>query len=67
MIDTSGLALQEYVMAKIGADCRLSRHASIWLVADNLFDARYAQSSYSPVWIFTLAPWTSKASVVFGC
>jgi iron complex outermembrane receptor protein len=53
------------VKAKIGADFRLSRHASVRLIADNLFDARYAQSSYSPVWIFPGAPRSVKASVEF--
>ena len=64
-IDTSGLVLPGYAKAKLGADYRLSRHTSIRLVADNLFDARYAQSSYSPVWIFPGAPRTVKASVEF--
>lgn len=64
-IDTSGLVLPGYVKAKIGADYRLSRHASARLVADNLFGARYAQSSYSPMWIFPGAPRTLKASVEF--
>jgi len=62
-IDMSGLVLPGYAKAKVGADYRLSRHASVRLVADNLFDARYAQSSYSPVWIFPGAPRTVKASL----
>lgn len=62
-IDTSGLVLPGYLKAKLGADHRLSRYASVRLAADNLFDARYAQSSYSPVWIFPGAPRTVKASL----
>ncbi len=62
-IDTSGLVLPGYVKAKLGAGYRLSRHASVRLVADNLMGARYAQSSYSPVWIFPGAPRTVKASL----
>lgn len=62
-IDTSGLVLPGYLKAKLGADYRLSRYASVRLAADNLFDARYAQSSYSPVWIFPGAPRTVKASL----
>lgn len=61
-IDTSGLVLPGYVKAKLGADYRLSRHVSVRLAADNLFDARYAQSSYSPVWIFPGTPRTVKAT-----
>lgn len=62
-IDTSGLVLPGYVKAKLGADYRLSRHASVRLVADNLTGSRYAQSSYSPVWIFPGVPRTVKASL----
>lgn len=62
-IDMSGLVLPDYVKAKIGGEYRLSRTVSVRLVADNLFNARYAQSSYSPVWIFPGAPRTVKASI----
>ena len=62
-IDTSGLVLPDYVKAKVGAEYRLSPLVAVRLTADNLFNARYAQSSYSPVWIFPGAPRTVKASI----
>jgi iron complex outermembrane receptor protein len=36
------------------------------LEADNLFDARYAASSYSRLWVFPGAPRTVRASLRIG-
>jgi iron complex outermembrane receptor protein len=62
-IDASGLVLPGYVKAKASAEYGVSRHVSLRLEADNLFDARYAQSSYSPVWVFPGSPRTVRFSV----
>jgi iron complex outermembrane receptor protein len=62
-IDTSGLVLPDYVKAKAAVEYALSRRLSVRAEADNLFDARFAQSSYSPVWIFPGAPRTVRLSV----
>ncbi|MEN3749124.1 TonB-dependent siderophore receptor [Sphingomonas sp. HF-S3] len=62
-IDASGLVLPAYVKAKAAIDWTLSPHVAVRLEADNLFDERYAQSSYSPVWIFPGAPRTVRASL----
>lgn len=61
-IDGSGLRLPDYVKAKAAVDYALSRHVTLRVEADNLFDARYAQSSYSSLWIFPGAPRTIRAS-----
>ncbi len=62
-IDGSGLILPDYVKAKAAVEYAFSPALSLRLEADNLFDAHYAQSSYSPVWIFPGAPRTVRASV----
>jgi iron complex outermembrane receptor protein len=62
-IDTSGLVLPDYVKAKAAVEYAVSRRLSVRAEADNLFDARFAQSSYSPVWIFPGAPRTVRLSV----
>ncbi|MES3153780.1 TonB-dependent siderophore receptor [Sphingomonas faeni] len=62
-IDASGLVLPDYVKAKAAVDYAVSRHVTVRAEADNLFDARYAQSSYSPVWVFPGAPRTLRFSV----
>ncbi len=62
-IDTSGLVLPDYLKAKAAVEYSVSRALTARLEADNLFDARYAQSSYSPVWIFPGAPRTLRMSV----
>ena len=62
-IDSSGLVLPDYVKAKAAIDYTFSRRLSVRAEADNLFDARYAQSSYSPVWIFPGAPRTVRLSI----
>ncbi|WP_277984009.1 TonB-dependent siderophore receptor [Sphingomonas faeni] len=62
-IDTSGLVLPRYLKAKAAVDYAFSPTLAARLEADNLFDARYAQSSYSPVWVFPGAPRTVRMSV----
>ncbi len=62
-IDTSGLVLPAYAKAKAAAEYAFSPRVSVRLEADNLFDAHYAQSSYSPVWVFPGAPRTVRASL----
>lgn len=52
--------------AKASVEYAFSPHVTLRLEADNLFDAHYAQSSYSPVWIFPGAPRTVRASVRLG-
>ncbi|MDV3458568.1 TonB-dependent siderophore receptor [Sphingomonas sp. HF-S4] len=62
-IDGSGLVLPAYVKAKAAVEYALSRQVSLRAEADNLFDAHYAQSSYSPMWIFPGAPRTLRFSL----
>lgn len=62
-IDGSGLVLPSYVKAKAAAEYAFSRRLSVRLEADNLFDARYAMSSYSSLWVYPGAPRTVRGSV----
>ncbi|MBM3929442.1 MAG: TonB-dependent receptor, partial [Sphingomonadales bacterium] len=62
-IDGSGLVLPAYVKAKAAIDYAISRRVAFRVEADNLFDARFAQSSYSPVWIYPGAPRTVRLSL----
>lgn len=62
-IDGSGLVLPAYVKAKAAVEYALSRQVSLRAEADNLFDAHYAQSSYSPMWIFPGTPRTLRFSL----
>lgn len=62
-IDGSGVRLPAYWKAKAAVDYGLTQRISTRLEIDNLFDERYAQSSYSPLWIFPGAPRTIKASI----
>ena len=55
-IDASGLVLPAYVKAKAAIEYAVSPRLTARVEADNLFDARYAQSSYSPVWIYPGQP-----------
>lgn len=59
-IDGSGLVLPDYVKAKGAVEYAFSRRFTLRGEVDNLFDARYAQSSYSPVWIFPGQPRTVR-------
>jgi len=62
-IDGSGLVLPSYIKAKAAAEYAFSRRLSVRLEADNLFDARYAMSSYSSLWVYPGAPRTVRGSV----
>ncbi len=55
-IDGSGLVLPAYAKAKAAVEYAFSSQFSLRAEADNLFDRHYAQSSYSPVWIFPGQP-----------
>lgn len=55
-IDGSGLVLPAYAKAKAAVEYAFSSQFSLRAEADNLFDGHYAQSSYSPVWIFPGQP-----------
>lgn len=60
-IDASGLVLPAYLKLKAAADYTLSATVSVRIEADNLLDERYAQSSYSPVWVYPGAPRSVRA------
>ncbi|NML05618.1 TonB-dependent siderophore receptor [Sphingomonas sp. G-3-2-10] len=62
-IDGSGLILPAYFKAKAALEYAFSPRLGIRIEAENLFDARYAQSSYSPVWVFPGAPRKIRASL----
>ncbi|WP_292033366.1 MULTISPECIES: TonB-dependent siderophore receptor [unclassified Brevundimonas] len=62
-IDGSGVRLPAYWKAKAAVEYGLTDRVSTRLEIDNLFDERYAQSSYSPLWIFPGAPRSLKASI----
>ena len=62
-IDGSGLRLPAYWKAKAAIDYGLTPTLTLRAEVDNLFDARYAASSYSPVWIYPGAPRAFKASL----
>lgn len=62
-LDGSGLRLPSYWKAKAAIDYGLTQKIDVRLEVDNLFDAHYAQSSYSPVWIFPGAPRSVRATV----
>lgn len=62
-IDGSGLKLPSYVKAKAAAEYAFSRRLGVRLEADNLFDGRYAMSSYSSLWVYPGAPRTVRGSV----
>jgi len=55
--------LPSYVKAKAAVDYALSPRFSVRAEADNLFDTRYAQSSYSRVWIYPGQPRTVRVSL----
>ncbi len=61
--DASGLMLPDYVKVKASADIPLSSSLTVRAEVDNLFDERYAQSSYNSVWIYPGAPRTVRASL----
>lgn len=62
-IDGSGLRLPSFVRARAAADWDVSTRFSIRGEVDNLFDARYADSSYSALWILPAAPRTARVTL----
>ncbi len=62
-LDGSGLILPSYWKAKAAVEYAVTPRIDLRLEVDNLFDEHYAQSSYSPVWIFPGAPRTVRATV----
>ncbi len=62
-IERDYVVLPSYVKAKAAVEYALSPRLTLRAEADNLFDERYAQSSYSRVWIFPGQPRTVRVSV----
>ena len=62
---TTPVVLPEYVKAKAAIEAPLTKNLRFRLEADNLFDKRYAASSYSALWIYPGAPRTVRASLRF--
>jgi iron complex outermembrane receptor protein len=65
-IATTPVVLPEYVKAKAAIEAPLTESLRFRLEADNLFDKRYAASSYSALWIYPGAPGTVRASLRFA-
>lgn len=57
--------LPAYVKAKAALEAPIAENIRFRLEADNLFDERYAASSYSALWIYPGAPRTIRASLRF--
>jgi iron complex outermembrane recepter protein len=55
--------LPGYLKVKAAADVPLTGSVRLRLEADNIFDVRYAASSYSALWIYPGAPRTVRATV----
>jgi iron complex outermembrane receptor protein len=62
-LDAVPLVLPSYVKAKAAIEASVADGLRFRLEADNLFDAHYAASSYSRLWIFPGAPRTVRASL----
>lgn len=62
-LDATPLVLPDYVKAKAAMEAPVAPGLRFRLEADNLFDARYAASSYSRLWIYPGAPRTVRASL----
>lgn len=62
-LDASGLRLPAYAKARIAADYAVTDRVSLRGEVDNLFDATYADSSYSALWILPGAPRTVRATL----
>ncbi|WP_294323458.1 TonB-dependent siderophore receptor [uncultured Sphingomonas sp.] len=62
-IERDYVVLPAYVKAKASIEYALSPRLTVRAEADNLFDERYAQSSYSRVWIFPGQPRMVRVSV----
>jgi len=61
--DTSGLVLPDYIKLKAAVEIPVSINFRARLEADNLLNARFAQSSYNSYWIYPGAPRTVRASL----
>ena len=62
-LDASGLRLPAYAKARIAAYYAVTDRVSLRGEVDNLFDATYADSSYSALWILPGAPRTVRATL----
>lgn len=62
-IDASGLVLPAYTKVKAAAELPVTRNLTFRAEVDNLLDAHYAQSSYSPLWIYPGTPRSVRASL----
>ena len=62
-LDATPLVLPKYVKAKAAIEAPVTDGLRFRLEADNLFDTRYAASSYSRLWVFPGAPRTVRASL----
>ncbi|MFD1952196.1 TonB-dependent siderophore receptor [Sphingomonas arantia] len=62
-LETDVVLLPDYLKAKAAVEYTFSPRLTLRLEADNLFDAHYAQSSYSRVWIYPGQPRTVRLSV----
>lgn len=62
-LDARPLVLPSYVKVKAAVEMPVTDQLRFRLEADNLFDARYAASSYSRLWIYPGAPRTVRASL----
>lgn len=62
-IDGSGVQLPAYWKAKAAVDYGLTPRLTVRAEVDNLFDERYAASSYSALWIYPGAPRSVKVSL----
>ncbi len=59
------LVLPQYAKAKAAIEAPLVNGLRARIEADNLFDARYAASSYSALWVYPGAPRTVRASLSY--
>lgn len=62
-IDGSGVQLPAYWKARAAVDYGLTPRLTARAEVDNLFDERYAASSYSTLWIYPGAPRSVKVSL----
>ena len=64
-VTVNPVILPDYVKAKAAIEAPITDTLRFRLEADNLFDERYAASSYSALWIYPGAPRTVRASLRF--
>jgi iron complex outermembrane recepter protein len=62
-IDGSGFVLPDYLKAKAAVEYAITPQVAVRAEADNLFDVRYAFSSYSTLWTFPGQPRTIRVSL----